>query len=140
MKIKPISFENSVNIFSGSFNTRRKVLNDTHLKLWRANRPGNKFQKCLYKTKTVNPEMKFQDEMQTGNISRIWETNSEMLEMKVQNQTRDVDIHETYTVRKTMASLWKWSLLVATLQMKYKIIMIAQRQMFYGLQWRRRDW
>ncbi len=40
-------------------------------------------------------------------------------------------------MRKNMTSLWRWSLsavTLATLQMKYKVIMIVQMQMFYRLQ------
>ena len=35
---------------------------------------------------------------------------------------------------ENMTSLWKWSLSVAALQMKYKVIMTVQMQMFYRLQ------
>ena len=37
-------------------------------------------------------------------------------------------------MRKNMTSLWTWSLSVAALQMKYKVIMTVQMQMFYRLQ------
>ena len=37
-------------------------------------------------------------------------------------------------MRKNMTSLWKWSLSVAALQMKYKAIMTVQKQMSYRLQ------
>ena len=102
MKIKPISFENSVNIFSGSFNTRRKVLNDTHLKLWRANRPGNKFQKCLYKTKTVNPNWKhFQN---LGNeLRNAW--NESPKSNKGRRHSRDLHGEEDYDQSMKMISI-----------------------------------
>ena len=37
-------------------------------------------------------------------------------------------------MKKNTTSLCKWSLSVATLRMKYKVIMIVQMQMFYRLQ------
>ena len=37
-------------------------------------------------------------------------------------------------MRKDVTSLWTWSLSVAALQMKYKVIMIVQKQMSYRLQ------
>ena len=46
----------------------------------------------------------------------------------------EIGFYEIYTMRKNMTSLWKWSLSVAALQMKYKAIMIVQKQMSYLLQ------
>ena len=37
-------------------------------------------------------------------------------------------------MKKNTTSLWTWSLSVAALQMKYKVIMIVQMQMSYRLQ------
>ena len=46
----------------------------------------------------------------------------------------EIGFSEIYTMRKNTASLWKWFLSVATLQMKYKVIMTVQMQMFYLFQ------